>query len=243
MYPIRDLRRKAGCAVIETDVLVFHLGPYRTDKHRRRVVGFGIDVDQDLPPVELIDERFAALANTFHGIVAVGCIGPDSKPKFHPRTPLVLLPERRDKAVVQRGARIGSSTASPSATRPEPAGCPKLAPAGKVHPIGDRYFGLGIQLQRLLHVHLQEISDRAEVAAHQGTVNRLTSDVVPQRFRFGVLHHEQRIIESDDTEVVSLTVDGGDQTGPAIAHRSKRSHPVFVTSAPLSKVVICHLVY
>ena len=56
-----------------------------------------------------------------------------------------------------------------------------------------------------------------------------------------VVQLEQPVIEPRVGEVVQLTVNGGDQTGPAIAGRSKRGHPVFVVSPPLRDVVVRHL--
>ena len=56
----------------------------------------------------------------------------------------------------------------------------ELAAAGKIHSVGDGYRCLGIHLQRLLDVRLELASRRAEAAAYQRTVFRLTGDVVPQ---------------------------------------------------------------
>ena len=63
-----------------------------------------------------------------------------------------------------------------------------------------------------------------------------------ERFRFLVLHHEERIVETHVVEVGQLAVDGRNQTGSAIADHSKRGHPVLATGATLSNVVERHLV-
>ena len=41
-------------------------------------------------------------------------------------------------------------------------------------------------------------------------------NVVPQRLGFGVLHHEERIVEAGVDEVMHRAVDRRDQTDPAI---------------------------
>lgn len=100
----------------------------------------------------------------------------------------------------------------------------------------------GFHRQRLLDVHLQQVRERAERATHQGTVERLAADVIPERFGFGVLHHEERVVKADVVEVVHRAVDRGNHTGPAIAHHSKRGHPVLAPGVTLGQVVVRHLV-
>ena len=73
-------------------------------------------------------------------------------------------------------------------------------------------------------------------------VGRLARDVVPERLGFRVLHHEERVVDADVVEVVRPPVDGRDQTGPAVADRSKRRHPLLAALASLREVVMRHLV-
>jgi hypothetical protein len=96
-------------------------------------------------------------------------------------------------------------------------------------------------LASLFDVHLQQISNRTEIAAHQRTIQRLAGYVVPQRLRFRILHHEKPVVKARVTEVVQLAIDVRDQTGPCFARRSKCRHPVLTTGAPLCQVMKKHL--
>src|SRR5262245_46779687 len=88
-----------------------------------------------------------------------------------------------------------------------------------------------------------EVRQRTERTADQRTVLGFALDVVPQRVTLAVLHHEKRVVETHVVEVVHLAVDRRDQTGPAVAERSKRGHPVFATGASLHDVVVRHLIH
>jgi len=89
---------------------------------------------------------------------------------------------------------------------------------------------------------VQQVRDRADGTPYERTVHGLASDVVPECLRFGILHHEKGIVDADVVEVVRLAVTRRDQTGPAVADYSKGGHPVLAAFAPLSQMVVCHLV-